>query len=312
MARRLRLQSPGARYHVFNRGNLQHDLFTTDGARRSFVRVMGEACAKFGWRLHAYIVMRNHFHLALETPEPNLVAGMHWLQSTFAVRLLRFHRQHGHLFQGRYQSPVIEDDAHLARVCDYIHLNPVRAGLLPVERLAQFKSSSLAAWLGGSAPEWLEDAVVLEAAGCAQGPDAWRRYADHLATIANGDANDERMVTGALSRGWAIGTAAWRKALAREHAHLALAPGLAQAEVRELQAERWERALEGALEGCGRTPADLGSSPKSAPWKQALARQLREAVAPPYRWLAEKLAMGQPSSVRAYVHGAGAQPAGKD
>ncbi len=299
MARRLRLQFPGARYHVFNRGNLQHDLFTTDGARRSFVRVMGEACAKFGWRLHAYIVMRNHFPLALETPEPNLVAGMHWLQSTFAVRRLRFHRQHGHLFQGRYQSPVIEDDAHLARVCDYIHLNSVRAGLLPVERLAQFKSSSLAAWLGGSAPEWLEDAVVLEAARCAQGPDAWRGYADHLATIANGDANDERMVTGALSRGWAIGTAAWRKALAREHAHLALAPGLAQAEVRELQAERWERAREGALEGCGRTPADLGSSPKSAPWKQALARQLREAVAPPYRWLAEKLAMGQPSSVRA-------------
>jgi len=160
MARRLRLQFPGARYHVLNRGNLQHDLFTTDGARRSFVRVTGEACAQFGWRLHAYIVMRNHFHLA------------------------------------------------------------------------------------------------------------------------------------------------------REHAHLALAPGLAQAEVQELQAERWERALEGALAGCGRTPADLVSSPKSAPWKQALARQLREAVAPSYSWLAEKLTMGQPSSVRVYVHGAGAQPAG--
>jgi REP element-mobilizing transposase RayT len=126
MARRLRIRFPGARYHVINRGNLRHDIFATAGARRSFAGVTGEACGKFGWRMHAYIVMRNHFHFALETPEPNLVAGMHWLQSTFAVRLLRFHGQHGHVFQGRYKSPVIQDDAHLARVCDYIHLNSTR------------------------------------------------------------------------------------------------------------------------------------------------------------------------------------------
>jgi len=130
---------------VINRGNLRHDIFATPGARHSFVGVAGEACEKFGWRMHAYIVMRNHFHLALETPGPNLVAGMHWLQSTFAVRLLRFHGQHGHVFQGRYKSPVIQDDAHLARVCDYIHLNPVRAGVVAAERLEQFASSSLSA-----------------------------------------------------------------------------------------------------------------------------------------------------------------------
>ncbi len=74
--------------------------------------------------------MRNHFHIALDTLEPNLVAGMHWLESTFAARLLRFHGQHGHVFQGRYKSPLIQDDAHLARVCDYIHLNPVRASVV--------------------------------------------------------------------------------------------------------------------------------------------------------------------------------------
>ena len=146
MARRLRIQFPGARYHVINRGNLRHDIFATAGARRSFAGVTDEACGKFGWRMHAYIVMRNHFHFALETPEPNLVAGMHWLQSTFAVRLLRFHGQHGHVFQGRYKSPVIQDDAHLARVCDYIHLNPVRAGVVTAERLEPFASSRLSAW----------------------------------------------------------------------------------------------------------------------------------------------------------------------
>ncbi len=312
MARRLRIQFPGARYHVINRGNLRHDIFATAGARRSFVGVAGEACEKFGWQVHAYIVMRNHFHLALETPGPNLVAGMHWLQSTFAVRLLRFHGQHGHVFQGRYKSPVIQDDAHLARVCDYIHLNPVRAGVVAVERLAQFASSSLSAWLGGSAPKWLQPAIVLEAAGCANQSKPWLGYSAYLVEIAKGDANDDRMVRGAFSRDWAIGTAAWRKALARKHAHLALAPELSQAEVKELQSERWERALESALQESGRTTAELASAQKSAPWKRALARKLRDAVAPPYRWLAEKLCMGKPGSVRAYVHAAGPGVAGSD
>jgi len=120
------------------------------------------------------------------------------------------------------------------------------------------------------------------------------------------------MVRGTFSRDWAIGTAAWRKALAREHAHLALAPELSQAEVKELQSERWERALESALQENGRTTAELASALKSAPWKRALARKLRDAVAPPYRWLAEKLCMGKPGSVRAYVHAAGTGVAGND
>jgi hypothetical protein len=136
---------------------------------------------------------------------------------------LRFHGQHGHVFQGRYKSPVIQDDAHLARVCDYIHLNPVRAGVVTAERLQQFASSSLSAWLAGSAPTWLRPAVVLEAAGCANQSKPWLDYSAYLVAIAREDSNDDRMVRGAFSRDWAIGTAAWRKALAREHAHLALA-----------------------------------------------------------------------------------------
>lgn len=99
MARRLRLQYPRARYHVINRGNLQHDIFLTNGAKRSFLTTLGEAAAQFCWRAGAFVIMRNHYHLALETPEPNLVAGMHWLQSIFAIRLTRFHRQHGRFFR---------------------------------------------------------------------------------------------------------------------------------------------------------------------------------------------------------------------
>jgi len=301
MARRLRIQFPGARYHVINRGNLQYDIFATDGARRAFIGVMGEACEKFAWRVHAYTVMRNHYHLGLETPEPNLVDGMHWLQSTFAIRLTRFHDQHGHVFQGRYQSLLIQDDAHLARVCDYIHLNPVRAGVVSAVRLPEFAWSSLSAWLAGSAHRWLESAVVLRTPGGVDAGNPWMPYVMDLVAVANGDPNDDRMVRGAFSRGWAIGTAGWRKALAREHAHLAVAPELSQSEVKELQSERWQRALDSALQECGRSQDDLAQSPKSASWKRALALKLRDMAAPPFRWLADKLCMGEPGSVRAYV-----------
>ena len=131
MARRLRIQFGGALYHVINRGNYRRAVFGTVGAARAFESTLTETCVRHGWRLHARGIMPNHYHLALETPEPNLVEGMHWLQSTFATRFNRFRNERGHLFQARHQSPLVEDAAALARVIDYIHLNPVRAGMVP-------------------------------------------------------------------------------------------------------------------------------------------------------------------------------------
>jgi putative transposase len=155
MARRLRLQFPGAMYHVINRGNYQHEVFASVGAARAFERTLGEAAARHRWRVHAYVVLSNHFHLALETPEPNLVEGMHWLLTTFVTRHNRFRRRQGHLFQGRYKSILIQDTAHLSRVVDYIHLNPVRASLVPITDLAEFRPSSLWHFARSHAPSWL-------------------------------------------------------------------------------------------------------------------------------------------------------------
>ena len=183
---------------------------------------------------------------------------------------------------------------------------------MAVEYLGQFPSSSFSAWFAGAAPPWLQSTVVLEAAGCANQSDPWLRYFAHLVAIARQDSNDDRMVRSAFSRDWAIGTAAWRKALAREHAHLALAPELSQSEVKELQSERWEQALESALQESGRTSAEPASAPKSARWKRTFARKLRDEAAPPYRWLAEKLSMGKPGSVRASVHTARPGDVGPD
>lgn len=98
MARKLRIEFPGAIYHVLNRGNYRRDLFLTAGEAGAFVETMQEAVLRYGWRLHAYVLMRNHYHLAVETPEPNLKDGMHWLQSTFATRFNRFRKERGHLF----------------------------------------------------------------------------------------------------------------------------------------------------------------------------------------------------------------------
>jgi REP element-mobilizing transposase RayT len=299
MARRLRIQFAGARYHVINRGNLQHDVFATGGAIASFIRTLQAAVGRFRWRLHAFVVMRNHFHLALATPEPNLVAGMHWLQSTFAVRLTRFHRQHGHVFQGRYRSLLIEDDAHLARVCDYIHLNPVRAGVLGVERLRDYRASSLWHWLRGRAPGWLDGEGWLAEAGLGGVEDPWARYLERLRALTHPQAVDERTEPGAFSRGWAIGTEGWRRALAREYRHLALAPEMSAAEIRELREARWRAALEEALARQGRQAHELALAAKGAPWKLELARDLRVNAAVPHAWIAAQLRMGTPSSLRA-------------
>jgi putative transposase len=296
MARRLRIQFPGARYHVINRGNLQHDVFATSGAKRAFLATLGEAAEAFGWRPSAFVIMRNHYHVALETPEPNLVVGMHWLQSTFAIRLTRFHRQHGHVFQGRYKALLIEDGHALARVCDYIHLNPVRAGIVRGDQAGDYRWSSLWSWLRASPPPWLHHSDWF-APGAGSTGNPWAAYRDYLAAIA-ADAQDDRMVLGALSRGWAIGTAGWRRAMAREHAHLALAPEMSAPEIAELKAARWQLALETALRAAGRNLRDAELSAKGAAWKIAIAAELRQSVAAPFRWIADTLKMGHPGSVR--------------
>ena len=101
MARKLRIEFPRALYHVINRGNYRRDVFASEGAADAFVEALAECVARNQWKLYAYVVMRNHFHLVIETSEANLSLGMHWLLSTIATRFNRFRNERGHLFQGR-------------------------------------------------------------------------------------------------------------------------------------------------------------------------------------------------------------------
>jgi REP element-mobilizing transposase RayT len=141
MARKIRIEYAGACYHVINRGNYRSWIFETEGSRRSFLACLRQCCEAQGWLLHAWVVMGNHFHLCIETPHPNLVEGMRWLQSTFSNRFNRFRKVNGHVFQGRYKAILLDGEA-VGPVCHYIHLNPVRAGLTACDGLQDYVDGS--------------------------------------------------------------------------------------------------------------------------------------------------------------------------
>ena len=101
MARKLRVEYPGAGYHVMNRGDRREPISKDDADQQRFVETLGEACAKTSWHVHAYVLMPNHFHLVVETPQPNLVVGMKWFLGTYTSRFNRRHKLFGHLFSGR-------------------------------------------------------------------------------------------------------------------------------------------------------------------------------------------------------------------
>ncbi len=103
MARKVRIEYSGTYYHVINRGNYRSWIFESEGARKSFLECLIEVCETKGWQVHAWCLMVNH-HLLIETPEPNLVVGMKWLQSTFANRFNRYRKENGHVFLGRYKA----------------------------------------------------------------------------------------------------------------------------------------------------------------------------------------------------------------
>ncbi len=298
MARRLRVQFPGAIYHVVNRGNYRRDLFLSVGEAKAFLETVREARDLMGWRVHAYVLMRNHYHLAVETPEPNLVDGMHWLQSTWATRFNRFRQERGHLFQGRYQSLLIEDAAALARVVDYIHLNPVRAKIVLPEQVRNFRWSSLAGIVRGGG--WTDDRGWRGDGRFGEDVASRRRYEQSLIELGRDEARCAALGLKNLSVGWAIGTAGWRQVLAKEFRQLALEPGLESAEVRELRERTWEDAVQSALSTSKRTDADLTTKPLRQQWKLAIAIEVRSRTGAPWVWLAERLQLGTPVALRSY------------
>lgn len=309
MARKLRLEFSGACYHVINRGNYRRNLFDAGGAAASFELCLLEAGAKFRWRVHAFVIMRNHFHIALETPEPNLSVGMKWLQGTWAARFNRYRGEAGRPFQGRYKALHVEPGHALAQVSHYIHLNPARANVETAERLRNFRWSSLYWFLLRSRPACLEPSTILvESGGLADTDAGWKCYMDYLGVLAEEDVRRGQEKFGRLSRGWGVGSMDYLTALQRDLAEIApVAPeppfelrGADRVAVLEARATLWEECLQRIARCLG---IDLCNLPavKSAESKVQLAALMKLETSVSNVWLADRLKMGRPGSVTQFV-----------
>lgn len=173
MSRPLRIQYPGAFYHVTARGNERKDIFKSDRDRERFLGYLEGASQRYGARVHCYCLMRNHYHLLLETPEGNLSQIMQHINGSYTTYFNVKRKRAGHLFQGRYHAILIDADAYALELSRYIHLNPVRAGAVP--RPEAYVWSSYNHYREGRhAPAWLETGTVLGL--LSSKPDVRARY----------------------------------------------------------------------------------------------------------------------------------------
>ena len=307
MARKLRVEYGGACYHVINRGNYRRELFSAEGAAQSFIGCLMEAAERFAWRLHGYVVMSNHFHLAVETPEPNLSEGMKWLQGTWARRFNEFRQERGRPFQGRYKALHVEPGHALAQVVHYLHLNPVRAKLVTADTILQYRSSSLVQFTKKKRPDVLEATTVLwESGGLSDTPAGWKRYVEYLGLLAEEDVQRRQERYGRLSRGWAIGSEEFRTDLSRRYEAVVggggalTLTGADRTGHLEVRALRWEDTLQALSKSMKLSLDELGSQ-RSAPKKVKLAAAMKQTTSVSNGWLAQRLGMGLPASVSQYV-----------
>ena len=150
MARPLRIEYPGAVYHITSRGNEKKPVFKDDEDRETFLRILTHVNKRYHWLCHAFCLMDNHYHLLVETPDGNLSLGMRQLNGVYTQAFNKRRNRTGHLFQGRYKAILIQKDSHLLEVCRYVVLNPIRAGM--VEKPEDWKWSSYRATAGKGQP----------------------------------------------------------------------------------------------------------------------------------------------------------------
>jgi putative transposase len=318
MARPLRFVYPGAVYHIMARGDGGKAIFVEREDHLLFLSWLGRVCGSHGWRVHAWVLMGNHFHLLLETPEPNLVSGMRVLLGSFGQAWNRRHQRRGHVFQGRYKSvPVAgeraSDPFQFRVVADYIHLNPARAGLAGGVRgkLADYEWSSLPGYRRGKGPVWLVSERVLGAFELARDERGRRAYVEYLEKRAaedGGNLSAEAMA--ALRRGWYLGDDTFRdrllalvekgsKRLLRKGSH---SPGPVRLHG-EVEAERIVAAGLERLELVDDAGRPVRSR-KGDPRKVALASVVKERTSVGNEWLANRLQMGHDRSVSRLIrHG---------
>lgn len=314
MARKPRIEYAGAVYHVMSRGDRQNDIYRDDRDRECFLDTLSEACRRQGWIVHAFVLMDNHYHLLLETPEPNLVVGMKWLQGTYTQRFNSRHKEWGHLFQGRYKALVVQPDAgdYFVTVATYIHLNPVRARLLDfkVQGLEAYAWSSYALYLDrAKRPDWLSADRVLgnfqwldDRDGLGQFREMMTKRTLEAYSCEYPMEFDERW--SAIRRGWCLGDDDFRSEMEKK-IDLRISgynrSSYLGEEARLHDVREAERLLGRGLELVGLTQEELTAMRKNDPRKKVVAWLIRRNTSVGNRWICEHLAMGHVSNLARHV-----------
>jgi REP element-mobilizing transposase RayT len=319
VARSIRIEYPGAFYHVMARGNRREVIFRNDADRELFLRTLGEACTRSGWRVHAWVLMNNHYHLLIETLEANLVAGMQWLQNTYTRRFNMRHRVWGRLFGDRYKAVLVEGGGgyYYQTLLDYIHLNPVRAKLIRPWReqsLLDYKWSSAGSghcMNAAKRPKWLATEEVLAAFGykdSVAGRRKWLERLDRRAVEEEAEkcglvplAEEMDARCSHLRRGWYWGSQAFgEKMLKLVSATLRRRVNRTYRSSLERKAHdvsRAEQLLQQGLRAARLTAQEIRRLRGSDPRKVAIALAISKQTLVPQNWLAERLAMKSPANV---------------
>ncbi len=187
MARQLRIEYPGALYHVTSRGNEKKDIFRSIKDRDKFLSYLSSAWERHSAVFHAYCLMSNHFHLMVETPLGNLSWIMKHINGSYTTYFNVKHKRAGHLLQGRYKAVLVQADAYAAELSRYIHLNPVRAKMVSTPE--EYRWSSCSRYLEGTEPSWLSTGLVLGYFGT-EDEDRRRNYRDYLYDAIGKESRD--------------------------------------------------------------------------------------------------------------------------
>jgi len=290
------------------RGNRQEPIFKDSSDHKMFLSTLGDVCKRCGWRVHAFVLMGNHYHLLIETPEPNLVDGMRWFQGVYTQRFNARHKVWGHLFQGRYKALLVDEGEYFATVANYIHLNPARAHRFDLEngRLGDFEWSSYRGYMRPSErPEWLTTKRVLNSCGLKDDASGRLRYrkmmqkrvleilhSDHPALVDEAWRN--------IRRGWIFGSDEFCEKVrgsvekAAEGSRRDSHSGGAALQHNE-QAARV--LFEKGLKVVGLAQSELGGLKKSDDRKEAVAWLIRRNTSVTNEWISDALKMGNVATV---------------
>lgn len=293
------------------RGDHQEPIFTDGKDYESFLNTLEEVSIRTGWLIHAYVLMGNHYHLLLETPEANLVDGMRWLQSTYTQRFNARHNVRGHLFQGRYKALPVDRGKYFQVVSDYIHLNPARAHAFDLENgnLTDFKWSSYCGYARPTQrPGFLTANRVLKSLGLSDNASGRSRYRIYMKrrvldilNSRNPKEADEQWRY--IRRGWSFGSDEFRSKVEQildTAVRGKRRDSFMGDEIRKHDEKEAERLLQHGLDCCGITKDDLPRLKKSDDRKKVIAWHIRKNTSVRIEWITTRLNMGVTSNFSLY------------